>query len=217
MARMTLADNNQTNSFIHQFRAGTTMSRFRFWRSLTSLTLSAAALCGVLTPVMALGNPIIRVADGVEYMSGGRDAEEMGFLQMVSPRWAVALEFAVNRGPRNAFPASVKVSVNDKYTGRPVMDAMCNGPVMLARLEVGTYDIQATVGGLTLTQSVTVLEGGSAKAVFLWPSNFDFASVIASSDLQQAVNTSAPVATYIKPDSTVGARGRQAAIAGEHD
>ena len=98
------------------------------------MTLSAAALCGVLTPVMALGNPTIRVADGVEYMSGGRDAEEMGFLQMVSPRWAVALEFAVNRGPRNAFPASVKVSVNDKYTGRPVMDAMCNGPVMLARL-----------------------------------------------------------------------------------
>ena len=193
------------------------MNRFRFWRSLTGLTLGAAALCGVLTPAMALGNPTIRMADGIEYMSGGRDAEEMGFLQMVSPRWAVALDFAVNRGPRNAFPANVKVSVNDKYTGRPVMDATCSGPVMLARLEVGTYDIQATVGGLTLTQSVTVLEGGSTKALFLWPSNFDFASVTANTDLQQAVNTSAPVATYIKPDSTVGVRDRQATIAGENE
>ena len=193
------------------------MSRFRFWRSLTSLTLSAAALCGVLTPVMALGNPTIRVADGVEYMSGGRNAEEIGFLQMVSPRWALALEFAVNRGSRSAFPANVRVSVHDKYTGRQVMDATCNGPVMLARLDVGTYDIQATVGSLTLTQSVTVLEGGPAKAVFLWPSNFDFASVTSSSNLQQAVNTSAPVAMVTKSDATVGMRGRQAAIAGERD
>ena len=193
------------------------MSKFRFWRSLTGLTLGAAALCCVLTPAVALGNPIIRMAGGVEYMSGGRDAEEMGFLQMVSPRWAVALEFAVNRGPRNAFPANVKVSVNDKYTGRHVMDATCSGPVMLARLEVGTYDIQATVGGLALTQSVTVLEGGSAKVLFLWPSNFDFASVTASPDLQQAVNTSVHVAMVIKTDSAVGTRGRQAAIAGEHD
>jgi len=73
------------------------MTRFRFWEPLATLALHGAALCNTLTFAHAVGNPAIRMADGVEYMSGGNDAAEKMFLQMVSRRWAVGLQFAVNR------------------------------------------------------------------------------------------------------------------------
>lgn len=194
------------------------MNRFRFWRPLTALALGSAALCSVLSSAHAMGNPVIHMADGVEYMSGGKDAAEMTFLQTVSPRWAAVLEFAVNQGPRNTFPADVKVSVHDKYTGRSVMETTVSGPLVLARLDAGTYEVQATVGDLTLKQSLTVFEGASSKALFLWPSNFDFASVTAGADQRQAAKKTGPAAqVQAKADPVAGVRGQQAAVAGEHD
>lgn len=193
------------------------MNRSRFWWPLTVMALGSAALCNMLTSAHALENPAIRVADGIEYMSGGKDKAELSFLHMVSPRWSVTLEFAVNQGPQDAFPADVRVSVHDKYTGRPVMETTVRGPVMLARLEAGTYDVQASVGGLTLTQSLDVFEGASSKALFLWPSNFDFASVTASANQLQAAKKAMPVQAQVKADIAVGMREKQAASASQHD
>jgi hypothetical protein len=48
---------------------------------------------------------------------------------------------------------------------------------MLARLNPGAYDVNVTLGGLTLTQSLVVIAGVPARASFVWPSNFDMASV----------------------------------------
>ncbi len=157
------------------------------------------------------------MTNGVEYMDGGKSVAEVKFLQMVAPRWAAVLQFAVNKGPQNAFPADVKVSVHDKHTGRPVMETTASGPVMLVRLDEGTYGVQATVGDLTLTQSLTVSEGASAKALFLWPSNFDFAAVSASENQRQAAKKAVLSQARAKADPVAMARDRQAAVSSGHD
>ena len=82
----------------------------------------------------------------------------------------------MSRGPRGQFPESVEVKVIDRYSGTEVMQAASSGPLMLARLEPGTYDVQATLGNLTLTQTVTIALGVPGRALFLWPSNFDMAA-----------------------------------------
>ncbi len=154
----------------------------------SALACIGLALC-VALPAQALpGNPPILVApQGVEYMSGGADKDEAAFMAMVSPRWAATFEF----GLKNAkLPAPVRVVVHNASNGDLIMDTLSAGPVMLARLEPGAYDVDVTVGGLTLTQSVSVSIDVPGRAVFNWPSNFDMVA---------ATQAAAPVTAQTLP------------------
>lgn len=145
--------------------------------------LSVALCCGaVLLTSLASGaqaaaNPPIQMAEGIEYMCGGANADEAAFLQMVAPRWSTRLEFAVNRGQAGAFPVPVQVKVRDRYNGFAVMQTWATGPTMLARLEPGTYEVEAVAGGISVVQQVTVIGGHAARAQFVFPSNVDFAAL----------------------------------------
>jgi hypothetical protein len=50
------------------------------------------------------------------------------------------------------------------------------GPFMVARLEPGTYEVEARIGSQTLKQSLNVPQGAPAKATFVWPAGTDMAS-----------------------------------------
>ena len=138
--------------------------------------MAAAALWVVCTSAQALTNPPIRTAQGIEYMCGGKSSDEAAFMRMVSPRWAATLEFAVNRAKPGEVPEEVTVVVRERYTGRPVMEAVANAPYMGARLDPGAYEIEATMGGLTLRQPLVVFSGVGSRAAFIWPSNVDYAN-----------------------------------------
>ena len=158
------------------------MNPMRFSRSLAAASVGGVALfLGALAPAQAtqnVTNPPIRLAKGgVEYMCGGKGKAEMSFMQTVAPRWAATLEFAVSNGQRGDFTERAQVQVRDKYNGHLVMEALSQGPFMLTRLEPGAYDVDVTLGGLTLTQSITVIAGVPAHALFLWPSNVDMATL----------------------------------------
>ena len=145
---------------------------------LPALVASAAsALLLLAAAANAATNPPIRMApEGVEYMCGGASQQELAFMDMVSPRWAATLEFAVARGRRGEFSEPVQVKVRNKYNGDHVLSAQAHGPLMLARLAPGTYDVEATIGPLTLQQTLTIGLGAPGRALFVWPSNFDMAS-----------------------------------------
>ncbi len=153
--------------------------------TLRARPLLAAVLCGGTLLLGASGaaqaafwNPPIRTtAQGIEYMCGGLNHTEAQFMEMVAPRWAATLEFTVSRAARGEFPDQARVVVRDRYNGQVAMEAKTDGPYMLARLNPGAYEVDVTLGGLTLTRSLTVIAGVPARASFVWPSNFDMASV----------------------------------------
>lgn len=157
------------------------MNPTRFRRPLAVLVLGgAAALLGAVTSAHAFSNPPIQVAQGIEYMSGGAAKDEAAFMEMVSPRWAATIEFGVSDGKgaqQPGFPAKASIEVRQKYTGQSILNVQTQAPYMLARLNPGAYDVNVTLGGLTLTQSLVVIAGVPARASFVWPSNFDMASV----------------------------------------
>ncbi|WP_260602549.1 hypothetical protein [Variovorax sp. MHTC-1] len=137
----------------------------------------ALAFLGAWTSAHALTtNPPIRMAQGIEYMCGGKSSAEAAFMRMVSPRWAATLEFSVNRAKPGEVPADVKVVVRERYSGRPVMEAVSGAPFMLARLDPGAYEVEATLAGITLQQQLVVFNGMASRAAFVWPSNVDFAA-----------------------------------------
>lgn len=156
------------------------MNPNRFWRPATAL-----AIVGMFNSAQAVTNPPIRVAQGIEYMCGGQSSAEAAFMQTVAPRWAASLEFAVSRGRPGQFPSDVKVLVRERYSGRLVMEATTGSPFMLARLDPGAYEVEATLAGITLQQSLTVFTGLSSKVQFVWPSNVDFAAAMGLPRLEQ--------------------------------
>jgi len=166
------------------------MNLMRLRQPMAALVLggTAAFFGAMTTSAHAFSNPPIQMAQGVEYMCGGTSKDEAAFMQMVSPRWAATLEFGINDSAQKGnFPARAAVQVREKYTGRPVMEAQSQGPYMLTRLDPGAYDVNVTLGGLTITQTLTVIAGVPARAVFMWPSNFDMASVLPPAPQTQAL------------------------------
>lgn len=164
--------------------------------NLSRFPFAALALCGALSlvavaPALAANPPILMAPQGVEYMCGGAARTEAEFMRMVSPRWAATFEFGINGASKTAargqLPAPARVVVRNGYNNDLVMDVAAGAPMMLARLEPGSYNVDVTLGGLTLTQSIVVLPGAPARAVFLWPSNFDMAAVTPDASRQTAL------------------------------
>jgi hypothetical protein len=166
------------------------MNPTRFRRPLAALVLGGTAILGAFSSAHAVSNPPIQVAQGVEYMCGGAAKGEAEFMEMVAPRWAATIELGVSDGKGAqlaGFPAKASIQIRQKYTGQPIMNVETQAPYMLARLNPGAYDVNVTLGGLTLTQSLVVIAGAPARASFLWPSNFDMASVTPALPQTQAL------------------------------
>lgn len=148
------------------------MNTPRSWRPLAALVLGSSALLGAMA-AHAVFNPPIQMTNGIEYMSGGVDSDEAALMQNVEPRWPASFEFAVKDGKKQTFAASVVVTIRDA-DGRPLLSQVAaGGPFMVARLDPGHYEVEATLGGRTLKQQVEVLPGHSIHTVFVWPSDTD--------------------------------------------
>lgn len=143
----------------------------------------ALVLCLALPPSGAatladLQPPIRRDDGGMEYMAGGQDGRQRAFLERVAPQWGATLEFVAPAAltPTDALP--VEVRIVDRYRGGQVLSARAEGPLLLARLPPGTYEVEARIGPLATTQTLTVMLGVPGRLRFAWPSNVDFATLV---------------------------------------
>lgn len=144
------------------------MIAHRSWRPQVALALGAAALSGALA-AHAVYNPPIHMANGVEYMGGGTSSEEAALMQSIEPRWPASFEFAVQEGKRQVSAADVVLTVRDA-SGRTLLSQVATGgPFLVARLDPGRYEIEATRAGQTLTQQIEVLPWQPKRTVFVWP------------------------------------------------
>ena len=145
-------------------------------RPLAAAMLCGAVLLGALSSAHATVNPPIYMSHGVEYMSGGIGSDEAQLMETVSPRWAATFEFAIKDHKGADFAAGVHVTVRDS-SGTALLDnVVSGGPFMVARLDPGTYEVEARIGSQALKQSLTVPLGAPAKATFVWPAGTDMAS-----------------------------------------
>lgn len=148
------------------------MNTTPFWRPVAALALGGASLLGALSAHAAY-NPPIHMANGIEYMSGGVSSDEAALMETVAPRWPATFEFAVKDGSRSQFAADVAVTVHDA-AGRTVLSQVtAQGPYMVARLDPGRYEVEATLAGRTLKQTVEIHAGSPTRTLFLWPAGTD--------------------------------------------
>jgi hypothetical protein len=142
----------------------------RFWQPMAAMAIGSASLFVALA-AHAIYNPPIHMVNGVEYMSGGIGSEEAELMETVSPRWPATFEFSVKDGKRSDFAADVVVTVRNA-SGEPVLrEVVSTGPFMVARLEPGRYEVEATLGGRALKQQVEVVQGSATRTLFVWPAD----------------------------------------------
>ena len=111
------------------------------------------------------GLPQARTFAGVSYITGGIGLDESTAIKAAEKDFTLSLLFAQYK--RGEYLSDVKVSIKDK-AGKTVLDAVSDGPMLLAKLPAGVYKISAEHDGSALSKTVRIGAKGVTRAVFVW-------------------------------------------------
>ena len=134
---------------------------------LSSMGL-ASVLYAVALPGAAANLPAVQHYAGNTFITGGIGLDESTAMRGEMKNWPLAMLFAQKQGQGAEYVADVHVVLTD-HKGHAAIDAVSQGPFMLASVQPGTYQLAATLGNKTLHQTVNVKKDKSAKVSFIWP------------------------------------------------
>ncbi len=127
--------------------------------------LWTVALFGSTSALAANGEAVKQSGD-ITYVSGGVGDESLERVGALEMGFNIKLVFALQNGE---YLSDVKVVIADAV-GKPLLEAVAEGPVFLAKLPAGRYEVRATVGDVTRMQRLRVGAKEGLKTVqFRWP------------------------------------------------
>jgi hypothetical protein len=109
--------------------------------------------------------PPVNIYGGVGYVSGGIGLDESDAIKAAEKDFTLSLLFVQTR--RGEYLSDVKVGIKDK-AGKTVLEAVADGPMLLARLPAGEYRVSAESGGSTQVKTLRIGDKGVARAAFIW-------------------------------------------------
>ena len=131
-----------------------------FISCLVTLTVILSAV--VVAP---LAMPIeMKTSHGTSYMSGGVGEDELETLRSLGQHSTLQLIFAQKEGN---YLSDVAVSIRDR-AGRPVLDAVSEGPLLFANLSPGQYTVTATMNGVSRQQQAQIVAHRQKQLAFYW-------------------------------------------------
>jgi hypothetical protein len=132
-----------------------------------SCKIFAGALAlGLASAVLAQGDlPPLQTFGGVGFVSGGIGVDESAAIQAAEKDFTLSLLFAQTK--RGEYLSDIKVSIKDKG-GKTVLEAVSEGPMLLAKLPAGVYKVSADYEGKALVKTVRIEAKGVTRAAFVW-------------------------------------------------
>ncbi len=103
----------------------------------------------------------------VRYVSGGVGEDSATAFKQAAAKYPLELLFAQKASPNDVYLAGVKVTVRDR-AGKVVLDAVADGPYLLAAMPAGRYQIEANHEGVAKTQAVEIASGKHQRVVMVW-------------------------------------------------
>ena len=113
----------------------------------------------------AKSGEVVRAASGVTYVTGGIGSEAVDLLKSMEKEFNLKLVFATTAV---AYVSDVKVRIVNAG-GDAVLDAMSEGPLLMANLPAGVYQVNATLGGHLERRKITVAANKLMTVDFRWP------------------------------------------------
>lgn len=102
--------------------------------------------------------------DGITYVSGGVGLESRAAMEAMAKDYNVKLVFALESGE---YVAGVRVDIRGA-SGAKLLEAVADGPWLMARLPAGEYTIGATYAGKTQSRKASVKATGRQALHFRW-------------------------------------------------
>jgi hypothetical protein len=140
----------------------------------TIRTPLSRVLCGVFLiffsslSIAQVEIPDPQVSLGIEYIDGGIGSEESDALLALGKKWPLVLEFSQDHPQRPLWVADVTVKIMDQKK-KVVFDALCEGPIMLLKINPGKYEAEYSFEGKVLKRSLVIEEGKFQKQSVVWP------------------------------------------------
>lgn len=91
----------------------------------------------------------------IPLFSGGVGEDEMDYIKSIQHQYDIKFLFTANTGE---YLSDMHVSITNK-SGEMVVNTVTSGPVLLINLPSGTYNVQASEGGVTHEQKIAVKNG----------------------------------------------------------
>lgn len=141
------------------------MFRSRMYFVALSLAgLSGLALAAEPEPTLLPENETVVVGD-VSYISGGVGEDSREQLKAFASAFNLKLLLAHKSGE---YIGDVQIVIVDGQ-GKEILKALAEGPIFMANLPAGRYEVIATTEGLTQKLRATVVKGKLGTLVFRWP------------------------------------------------
>ena len=130
-------------------------------RKITSALFAAAAIAAA-GAVFALE---VSGGEDARWVGGGIGESERVDMLMLLPDFNLRVLTVAEKS--GAYLAGAKVVVRDA-AGRVVLETAIDGPLLLARLPPGKYEVQATYGGKAQTRTLTIPASGRRELFLYW-------------------------------------------------
>ncbi len=140
---------------------------------LYAIVLAAATFATfiiVASPVLGAypdALPAQEIQGSISYVTGGVGEDEATTFKRAAAGFPLELQFVRKATPRDEYLADVKVKILD-HSGNVLLDAVSDGPFLLAKLPSGSYRIEADHFGVIKRHSVDIRAGKHERAVFVW-------------------------------------------------
>jgi hypothetical protein len=133
--------------------------------SAAAITIALLAVSALLVrPADGKSDEVVRTPSGVTYVTGGAGTEAVDQLKSMEKDFNLKLVFASTSG---AYVSDVKVTIVDAR-GQTVLDVTSEGPLLMAKLTPGGYQVNAAFGGRLESRKVTVAANKLTTLDFRW-------------------------------------------------
>ncbi|MDE2003570.1 MAG: carboxypeptidase regulatory-like domain-containing protein [Betaproteobacteria bacterium] len=130
---------------------------------VTAIAVLAAS--AVLAPSAgANSDGIVRAPSGVMYVTGAVGSDEVDRLKSMEGDFNLKLVFSNTSG---AYLSDVKVTIVDA-SGRVLLDATSEGPIVMAKLPSGGYRVDASFDGHPQSRKITAVAGKLVTVDLRW-------------------------------------------------
>lgn len=126
---------------------------------LIGVAASAMSMAEVVQP-----SPPSVAQTNVPYLTGGVGQEELAQLTEQATGYNVKILFADHDG---AFITGIKATIRAPG-GRPLLQVASGGPLLLAKLPPGNYEIEATYQGVSQVRRLSIGSKGRSETTLRW-------------------------------------------------
>lgn len=140
------------------------------WATINWATTAVVVAMMFATPAFSADSsalPAEVVQGNVRYVSGGVGEQAAAAFKQAAAKYPLELLFAQKASPNDVYLAGVKVTVRDR-AGKVVLDAVADGPYLLATMPAGRYQVEADHEGVVKRQAVEIVSGKHQRVVFVW-------------------------------------------------